>query len=97
MEEKNLKREKKNTTKIHDIQQVEITNTHLLLKVDGKPYSFALADISKRLLNATDMERQAFRVSASGYGIHWPMLDEDLSINGLLGLRMQPPVTLEIA
>ncbi|PKN21436.1 MAG: hypothetical protein CVU65_16870 [Deltaproteobacteria bacterium HGW-Deltaproteobacteria-22] len=25
-------------------------------------------------------------MSPSGYGIHWPELDEDLSVDGLLGL-----------
>ena len=26
----------------------------------------------------------AFKVSPSGYGIHWPLIDEDLSFNGLI-------------
>jgi hypothetical protein len=31
-----------------------------------------------------DHERNEFKISPSGYGIHWSLLDEDLSINGLL-------------
>ena len=26
-----------------------------------------------------------FEISTFGYGIHWPLLDEDMSIDGLLG------------
>jgi hypothetical protein len=36
------------------------------------------------LVKATDVERKDFKISPSGYGIHWRQLDEDLSINGLL-------------
>jgi hypothetical protein len=25
-------------------------------------------------------------MSPAGYGIHWPMIDEDISIDGLLGI-----------
>lgn len=41
-------------------------------------------DISEKLAKATDHERSEFRITPSGYGIHWNLLDEDLSINGLL-------------
>ena len=37
-----------------------------------------------RLLNATEAERNDWRVSGGGYGIHWPAIDEDLSTEGLL-------------
>ncbi len=30
------------------------------------------------------LERAMYRISPSGYGIHWPLIDEDLSINGIL-------------
>ncbi|MCF6158838.1 MAG: DUF2442 domain-containing protein [wastewater metagenome] len=33
------------------------------------------------------MDGKQYSFSASGYGIHWPLLDEDLSIDGLLGVR----------
>ncbi|MFI5222153.1 MAG: DUF2442 domain-containing protein, partial [Bacteroidia bacterium] len=29
-------------------------------------------------------ERGNFEISPSGYGIHWSLIDEDLSINGLI-------------
>jgi hypothetical protein len=37
-----------------------------------------------RLLDASSEQRQNWQVSAAGYGIHWPEIDEDLSTAGLL-------------
>jgi hypothetical protein len=37
-----------------------------------------------RLLNATDEQRNNWKISGGGYGIHWPDIDEDLSTEGLL-------------
>lgn len=37
-----------------------------------------------RLLNASPDQRQNWLVSAAGYGIYWPDIDEDLSTAGLL-------------
>ena len=36
------------------------------------------------LLHATPEARAKWELSAAGYGIHWPLLDEDLSAAGLL-------------
>lgn len=37
-----------------------------------------------RLLHATPEQRSRFRIAGAGYGIHWPEIDEDLSVEGLL-------------
>jgi hypothetical protein len=37
------------------------------------------------LLNATREERQHWRLIGGGEGIHWPEIDEDVSVAGLLG------------
>jgi hypothetical protein len=37
-----------------------------------------------RLLNASEEERNDWQISGGGYGIHWPVIDEDLSTEGLL-------------
>ena len=42
------------------------------------------AEISLSAQNASEEEKTLFEISPSGYGIHWPLLDEDLSIDGLL-------------
>ena len=39
---------------------------------------------SPRLAAATEEQRLVAELSPGGYGIHWPLLDEDLSIGGLL-------------
>lgn len=38
------------------------------------------------LLHATPEQRACFEVSGRGGGIHWPLLDEDISVAGLLGV-----------
>lgn len=37
-----------------------------------------------RLWNATPEQREAWELAGGGYGIHWPDVDEDLSVEGLL-------------
>ena len=37
-----------------------------------------------RLLHATPQQRSNCLIAGAGYGIHWPEIDEDLSVEGLL-------------
>jgi len=37
-----------------------------------------------RLSHGTPEERSNFQISSAGYGIHWPDLDEDIGVEGLL-------------
>jgi len=37
-----------------------------------------------RLLHATAAERANWKIAGGGYGIHWPLIEEDLSSEGLL-------------
>ena len=76
--------------KFHDIRKIEFINDQMMIIIDGKEHKFKLKDISKPLLQATMKERERYRILASGYGIHWPLIDEDLSIDGLLGIKHQP-------
>jgi DNA-binding XRE family transcriptional regulator len=50
---------------------------------DGRVISVPLS-WSWRLQEATPEERQNYRISPSGYGVHWPDVDEDLSARGAL-------------
>ena len=50
---------------------------------DGRSISTPLAWYP-RLLHATKDERDNWRLIAGGQGIHWPELDEDISIENLL-------------
>lgn len=51
----------------------------VILTSDGKKGSHPLAWFP-RLLNASEKELNQFELSP--YGIHWPLLDEDLSFEG---------------
>lgn len=77
--------------KQHEVKKLSFENDHMQLEVDGEEYIFDLKDISPRLLEASAEERMRYEVSPSGYGIHWPLIDEDLSIDGLLGVRHKLP------
>ena len=50
---------------------------------DGRTVTAPLAWYP-RLLHATVRERRNWRLIGAGEGIHWPDLDEDLSVEGLL-------------
>jgi hypothetical protein len=73
--------------KYHNIERVSFDKDTLLLQVDGNEYRFDLKEHSQKLLNANETERNNYEISPSGYGIHWPIIDEDLSIDGLLGIK----------
>ena len=77
--------------KYHQVAGIEFTDSTLVLEVGGKRHEFKLEEISKLLSKATMEERKQFEVAPSGYGIHWPLIDEDLSIDGLLGIVHSPP------
>ena len=68
----------------HNIQSINFNENEMALEIDGKTLRVALGSVSKKLLNASEIERNFYKVSASGYGIHWPLLDEDISVEALL-------------
>ena len=43
-----------------------------------------------RLYNASDAERADWRFIGRGMGIHWPQIDEDLSVRGMLREDAKP-------
>ncbi|MCY7349390.1 MAG: DUF2442 domain-containing protein [Cytophagaceae bacterium] len=49
---------------------------------DGRTMGAPLAWFP-RLQNATDAQRQNWRLIGRGYGVHWEDLDEDLSAEGM--------------
>jgi hypothetical protein len=70
--------------KAYDISEIRFETDYLIMIVDDQLIRLRLSDISEKLAKATDHERSEFSITPSGYGIHWNLLDEDLSINGLL-------------
>jgi hypothetical protein len=51
--------------------------------VDGRTISVPLV-WSWRLTEATPEQRKNFEIIGDGLGIHWPDLDEDISMEGML-------------
>ena len=56
-----------------------------LILADGRDISAPLAWFP-RLRDASDAQRANWRLIGRGAGVHWPDLDEDVSVNALLGL-----------
>ena len=65
-------------------QDVSVTNAVIKVTLkDGRTLSVPTAWYP-RLQHATPAERAHWRFIGDGEGIHWPDLDEDISIAGLL-------------
>jgi len=79
--------------KAHDIRNVSVMGSVLHLEVDGKTYEIDLTGQSQRLAQATWKQQERIEVSPSGYGLHWPDLDEDLSVDALIGVEHTSPLT----
>lgn len=70
--------------RFYKISDLHFENDFMVIKVDNIIYTIRISDASKKLLSASEQIRNDFKISPSGYGIHWKQLDEDLSINGLI-------------
>ena len=67
--------------------EVVVTEDELVVRLeDGRTITTPLAWYP-RLLHASEAERSRFRLVGRGAGIHWPDLDEDLSVAGMLAGR----------
>jgi len=77
--------------RVHEIAGLSFENNCMRVQIDGREYAFDLKEVSPRLLHASGEQRVKYEVSPSGYGIHWPLIDEDLSIDGLLGITHSQP------
>jgi hypothetical protein len=65
-------------------QHVHCTQDELVVVLtDGRTLSVPLAWFP-RLANASARQRSKFELLGDGSGMHWPMVDEDISIAGLL-------------
>jgi hypothetical protein len=53
---------------------------------DGREISVPL-EWFPRLRNASPEQRRNWRLLGTGIGLHWPDLDEDISVAGLLATR----------
>ena len=66
------------------VANVQVTDDELRVTLmDGRTICVPLAWYP-RLFHASKKQRKNWQISAGGYGIHWPDVDEDLSTEGLL-------------
>ncbi len=68
----------------HTAGSVRVTASELVVGLtDGRTISVPLVWFP-RLLAGTDKQRSRWELLGNGEGIHWPDVDEDLSVEGLL-------------
>ena len=68
-------------------QRVSLSDDTLVVDlIDGRSISVPLAWYP-RLAHGKQAERMHWRLIGEGEGIHWPDLDEDISVEGLLAGR----------
>ncbi len=79
----NLTAKKLSTEKL-SILRLKVQGDVLTAEIsDGRVISIPIAWF-KRLQNASEKDLLNFEISPSGYGIHWPSLDEDVSIKSFI-------------
>ena len=68
-------------------QRVSVTEDALMVElVDGRTITVPVTWYP-RLARGTETERANWRLIGEGEGIHWPDLDEDISVEGVLAGR----------
>lgn len=68
----------------YHISEINFVDDKMILSVDEREIILDIADVSNKLLVASDIERSMYKISPSGYGVHWPLIDEDISVNELM-------------
>jgi len=63
---------------------VETTPEALIVVMEWGPVSIPWEKCSERLARASQTERDRAELSPAGYGIHWPLIDEDLAVGPLV-------------
>jgi hypothetical protein len=74
----------KTITNTIQVKEVAFKGNEMYLITEEQKYVIDLNKVSQKLLAASDIERLLYKISPSGYGIHWPLIDEDLSIQALI-------------
>jgi hypothetical protein len=65
-------------------QAIKTAPAALILITETGTVSIPWEICSERLAHASQVERDRAELSPSGYGIHWPLIDEDLAVGPLL-------------
>ena len=66
------------------VEEVEVTGAELIVRLrDGRRVAVPL-DWFPRLKAASPTQRARWELAAAGLGVHWPEIDEDIGVAGLL-------------
>jgi hypothetical protein len=71
-------------TKPVTARRIETSDEGLTLVLADREVRILWSQCSPVLARAAADQRRLAELSPGGYGIHWPLLDEDLSVDGLL-------------
>jgi hypothetical protein len=71
----------------HKVGNIRFDDNFIILTVDFVEYKIDLLSQSPELASSPDSIKHNYIISPSGYGIQWPDIDEDLSIDGLIGIK----------
>ena len=65
-------------------REIRATVQGLLVVLPDRDVFSPWSECSPRLAAASDSQRAEAHLSPSGYGIHWPLIDEDLAVGPLV-------------
>jgi len=65
-------------------KEIQLTETHLIVVTETGRFELPWEKCSAKLASASAAERSKAELSPAGYGIHWPLLDEDLAVGPLI-------------
>jgi len=65
-------------------ERIEALEDELVIVLRDRQVRIRWESCSSRLAAAGAEQRRSAELSPGGYGIHWPALDEDLSVSGLV-------------
>ena len=72
--------------------RAQVTSDELVVELEDGRVIHVPLEWFPRLRSANEKDRQNLRLIGRGIGIHWPALDEDLSVTGLLRPSLAAPM-----
>lgn len=63
--------------------EIAFVENRMIVSKNGEKVILDLREVSARLFEASEEERNLYENSPSGYGVHWPLIDEDLSLESI--------------
>lgn len=72
------------TAEVITAVSIDTTDSELIIRLADREVRIRWEQCSLILAAATTEQRRRAELSPGGYGIHWPLLDEDISVGGLV-------------